>query len=380
MEKNNTKLTDLLREYYPNVYLVADKSLSNYDAPPQDVESVKFTKKSNAEKGRHPGLISNVRDNTSSLIVSRETSPFKYFLDGCRRTYYLCDIASASGRVIPVIAGQYSAAVIKRDNAGDVSLFRYNRYAIIVFLTGGNGLNKGDCDELCKKINNSFPDIDLRAVSVDLKNQHNETPQDASIARINMEMQALEVGFLEELSKKRIIDERNMIIVDGALQFKRKTDPTWAFLGYALGISKHFNQRLEGLVEPHKQIGVHLLGLTEVGQRTTAFRLKDSSTNIDYLFWYLRIQPCQYLNFPFAGIIRVEKALTTSRELDEGIETSVIDYLSAHILHERSVNPYGLDFRWASHLYPIYLTEQIQKQKFLSDYHFNNLLNRRVIE
>jgi hypothetical protein len=101
------------------------------------------------------------------------------------------------------------------------------------------------------------------------------------------------------------------------------------------------------------------------------------NSDINYAYWYLRIQPRKHLNYPFAGIIRIEKALIDPIEKeDKQISSDKIDYLSNFLLLERNVNSYGIDFRWASHLYPIYLTEQIQKKKFISDHFFYSLLQK----
>jgi hypothetical protein len=190
-----------------------------------------------------------------------------------------------------------------------------------------------------------------------------------------MAMHALEIGYLEDMTTQKEVDADKMIIVDGPLQFRLLKDRNRAFLKYAVGVSKSFNLYLENVVEKHKQIGSHLLKLDKPGERTSAFLLEDKSSGMYYAYWYLRIQPRSRMNYPFAGIIRIEKALIDPKEKeDKQVSSDTIDYLSSYLLIERHVNPYGSDFRWASHLYPIYLSERIQKEKFLSDHYFYSLL------
>lgn len=385
MKPQPYKLLDLIRKYNRNIYPVAIQSMEEFDSLPQDSSTnASYSRQQSAENGRAADVISNVRLRADSgLKPCRKTTPFKYFLDGCRRTYYLCDMATRSGSIVPLVAGQFSSAVVERNNDnGKVSLYDYERKSIIIIPSGADGLDSEDADDLIEEIEERFKGRHFTAKKLDIKtgkkqgqkNYDDKKPQDKAIARINMEMQALEIRYLEEMTTQKTIGEKNMVIVDGPLQFQRAKDKNRAFLRYALGVSKHFDIYLENLVEKNKQIGAHLFHLKKVGDRTSAYVLHDDSSHISYAFWYLRIQPREHLNFPFAGLIRVEKALIDPNERDGDISSDLIDYLSSYILLERSVNPYGLDFRWASHLYPIYLTEQIQKTRFLSDHFFYSLL------
>ena len=76
---------------------------------------------------------------------------------------------------------------------------------------------------------------------------------------------------------------------------------------------------------------------------------------------------------PLAGIIKVE-VLANGDEQENGLDRDRVDQLSALILSERNVTPYGSDNRWANHIYPIYLTELYLKSGFLSDVYFKGLL------
>ena len=374
-------IRDLLEKYVgkPNIFPIAVPLLEEPESMPQDSETGRkpLKSKQSAEPKRLASEITNVKDK--EIPVARQTSPFKYFLDGCRRTYHLCDL-STDGHIIPLIAGQFSSAIIERDNkTGNVSLYKHDRKSIVIILSGGGGLPEEDARDLVQK-------IEERAVSTGQKiiahsvhlNSANikkiEKPQDKAIAQINMAMHDMEIEFLETMTTKKEIDADRMIVVDGPVNFRLSKHHNRAFLEYAIGVSKSFNLHLEDVVEKNKQIGSHLLNLEKTGDRTSAFILDGESGNY-YAYWYLRIQPRQKMTHPFSGIIRVEKALTDPMDReDKQISSDTVDYISNYLLLERHVNPYGLDFRWASHLYPIYLSERIQKEKFLSDHFFYSLL------
>jgi hypothetical protein len=370
-------LLDLIKKYNQNIFPVAVHTTLDIDNIPQDVD-MRFvvSNKKCAEHGRDASEITYVpsRFRESGVQLTNIKTPFRYFLDGCRRVYHLGDMATRSGNIVPLIAGQYSSAVIERNNTAMVSLYKHRRQSIIIIPSGAYGLDREDAEELVSEINQRFAGQDFVAQSLDMKlnKRLNEKPQDKSIAKINMAMQELEIQYLEDLTSKKMIDEDKMVIVDGVLQFRQFKNKNRAFLRYALGVAKTFDLYLEDYVEKHKQIGAHLLNLKKVGERTSCFLLHDDMAKMDYVFWYLRIQ--KPIGYPFAGIIKVQKALVDKHEYDDGISSESIDYLSSYLLRERNVSAYGLDFRWASHLYPIYLTEQIQKQKFINDYFFYSLL------
>lgn len=383
MKPQRFGIRDLLEKYVNrhNIFEIAAPLLEEPESVLQDSEAGRkpLHAKESAEPKRLTTEITNVKDK--QIPVERGTSPFKYFLDGCRRTYHLCDMSTNAGHIVPLIAGQFSSAIVKRDNeTGNISLFRHDRKGIVIILSGGGGLNGEDAKDLVGMIEKRATDTGqmFYAKDVHLKKSVNnkvEKPQDKAIAQIQMEMHELEIQYLEAMTTNKEVDADTMIVVDGPLNFRLPKHRNRAFLEYAIGVSKSFNLYLENVVEKNKQIGSHLLRLEQSGDRTSAFILKDESSGICYAYWYLRIQPRKRMSYPFAGIIRIEKVLIDPTEKeDQKISSDKVDYLSSYLLIERHVNPYGSDFRWASHLYPIYLSERIQKEKFLSDHYFYSLL------
>lgn len=63
--------------------------------------------------------------------------------------------------------------------------------------------------------------------------------------------------------------------------------------------------------------------------------------------------------------MKVEKIMM-DEELENGIDSDVIDLISANIINERNPTCYGTDKRWANHLYPVFLTESFVKSKYIS--------------
>ncbi len=370
-------LFDLLRKYNPHTYPVFNYRLESLDEETQDAGwSEQHVVRNVRGEDAHPSVteIRNVADGGPSFC--RDNSYFSYFLDGCRRAYYLCDMATKSGAMLPIIAGQVSSAVLKRArDSGKVGLKRHDKRGILLLPVGGNALNSDDADEIKRVVDASFASDGMTVMPITIR--HPDNPKNDALAKLNMEMQNLEIQFLEELAVSGQIGQENMVIVDGALQFQNIGKDHIANLRYAVGLSKHFNLHLRNVISKDREIGTLLIDLKEVGDRTIGFRLRLDS-GMQYAFWYLRIRSRAHLDFPFAGIVKLEKVLVTTKEKEDGLPSDVIDNISRCVLLERTVSPYGMDFRWASHIYPIFLSEQIQKKKFTTDYFFKSILRRKV--
>jgi hypothetical protein len=376
--KTGWTLFDLLKRYNPDTFPVSPSNPENFDELAQDISLTPDDVDKNGlgeYDTRSRDRITNVLERRGPSF-SRQSSAFVFFLDGCRRAYYLCDMATPSGAMLPILAGQISSAVIERaKDTGRVSLYRHRSEGLLLLPVGGGGLNREDAEAIKAVVDRSFLQQRLSAKCIQLKH---DDPKDDALAHLNMEMQNLEIRFLEEMANSGVIDQQRIVVVDGALQFQRIRNERRAFLRYAVGISKRFNFHLKGIVSRTREIGTHVINLKKVGDRTSAFRLKEQHSGVNYSFWYLRIHPVEKMLFPFAGIVKIEKVLVDEAEREDGLPTDVVDNISRFVLLERTVATYGLDFRWASHIYPIYLTEQIQHRKFVTDHFYRTVLRRRV--
>jgi hypothetical protein len=76
---------------------------------------------------------------------------------------------------------------------------------------------------------------------------------------------------------------------------------------------------------------------------------------------------------PLDGIVKIEKIAIDNHEKEEGFESGLVDNISKSIISERNVTCHGKDTRWPNHIYPMYLTEKMLKESFLSSHYFLNL-------
>jgi hypothetical protein len=364
----------VLKSYIKTLYPVRGVCLDEETHTPQDA-SLPVT-------ALRPGVLAetepppqqtccNVLDNLqlTNRGFPRSQSLFSLFLDGTRQTYLVAEMASTGKRYLPVIAAQISAAVISRDRlTGRVSTYTHDHRRLMAVPGGGGGMNDGDIEQLRKDLSSRKMTIDVIAY----RPKSDQDPKDSAIAKINSQMQGLEVAALENMTNKRLLAQDCMLVVDGSVQFQdvRKENLSW--LKHVIGVAKSFNTHLSFLKDG-TEIGAMLASqLHRIGDRTPAFRFKLDEAH-QYAIWYLRIRARNQVSSPLSGIIKVEKLLVTDTEKGLGLCSDTVNNVSASLVGERYVTPYGRDDRWPNHLYPIYLAERLQHAQFLGGPHFLRL-------
>lgn len=330
----------------------------------------------------HPGLVAETDPppmpfNVATLSdvgkrgYDRQSSLFEFFLDGTRRTFLVAEMESSSKRYLPVLGGQISAAVVRRDReTGKVRVHRRDGMNVIALPGGGIGINEGDLRELDQKLQAAKRPFHVVQYG-DKGIARKEQPTDLAIAAINAAMQKLEIEALEDLTNSNLTSAQNMLIVDGSVQFTRIPLKHRSWLRNVVGVSKTFRTNLV-FTKSKEEIGALLVKtLRKSGDRTPAF--KATLSNNMYATWYLRIRDMQHTDKPLSGVVKVERLLITEEEMELGLGTDLINNVSLSLLGERYVTPYGKDERWANHLYPVYLAERYQKSQLMSEMQFLRL-------
>lgn len=356
------KILDALREKGIIFYQSERYNLDSFYFDSYQDEGELFEKAGIFEEGNKRGRIIKVEPKTS-------TSLFKYFLDGSRRTYRVAE-AEIDGKLVPVIAGQVGSGVCKR--AGDpVKKQQLLRKNVLMLYSRIPTDDYADIKRNIEKIK----DFNIKVESYDYSSNMEVRPENKAIARIQDIMYNMEVDLLEEMTKKNILKPSEMLALDGSLQFADIRDERYFY--NVIGISKTFNPNLKNMLKiKNKSIGT-ILPQLKYGERTPVFKYNQTGESQRFRqtigAWYLRIRPEQQVRNPLDGIIKIEKIAVTEKEKEDGFETGVIDNISSSILLERNVTCYGNDPRWASHIYPIYLTETMIKNSFMSDIYFLNI-------
>ena len=317
----------------------------------------------------------------------RTYSGFSFFMDGSRRTYKIGDMVIDGKKIYPVVVAQVRAGCTER-SAGK-KLLACGEVARKNLLLLSDKINDVDFAEIRQRIQKTqmAQDLHLDVIKYHFDPMKDSVPINAAIAKANTMMHNMEIDILESMVGSDLLEPDRMLIVDGPLQFIRQDTGKAEFADMfynVVGVSKSFDPMLPTSSRARRggaQIGAELLKL-EYGERTPVF-LKENSRHRKFGCWYLRIRPKSRVSNPLEGIIKIEKMATLEDyanedgEIDDhGLKTAVVDTISLSLLNEGAPTCYGRDERWASHLYPIYLTERLIKSSFESDMVFISRFKR----
>lgn len=334
-----------------------------------------------------------IKNLTEAARVFRKEKPlFTYFLDGSRRIYKVDDI-EYSKRLFPVVGGQIGVACCRRDasdNFGKAILESQLVLSLPSFAVAGQKYSTQFLGRLTKQINETerLKRLGIRfdeifTYSSDKADKDSKEYLDRGTATIQDKMIECEKKVVAELVKKNLLHQDSYLIKDGSLQYSKMASGDFRELAVyqsnyrrVVGVSKSFNPEFS--TDNRGQSNAARIANLPLNHRTPAAMyvpLEDNKRigKSRFSIWYVRIREAKYSESPFAGVLKLEKVLTTEEEIENGLDSGEVDRITANIINERNPVCYGKDGRWANHLYPIYLTETYIKSKFLSDLHFINL-------
>ncbi len=309
-------------------------------------------------------------------------SMFKYFLDGSRHTYKVDDM-SFQKNVYPIIAGQVGVGCCERIDKRLLPAIPLERKLVIVLPDKAFSTNEWNREDVAR--------ILLLDINKDLKSKHNiifdgllmyNTNKDESfdkkgVAKIQDYMVEMEKKLVATLALEGKLNESSYLIKDGSLDYQKislKRNKNALNISdnrvknnyrYVIGVSKSFDPT-KCLVKGGGT-NSNIIAQLKLYERTAAYRYTSKRANVDFCIWYLRIRDPRYTHSIFDGVVKVEKLIITEKERINGIDTDDINNITAYLINERNPVCYGVDDRWANHLYPVYLTEKYVKSKYLSN-------------
>lgn len=365
--------------------------LDNSERPFIDYGEDTIIWKKTAENHKPPHRTYVSLEELSKKLSQRNEQLLTYFLDGSRRVFKVDDIAymQSGGRsvIYPVIAGQIGVGCCKRIDK-HMSCEKFKQEIVLSMPDIANADGKpgffpatakklNDCSEL-QRLKIEFSTIIPYKTS---KNGEKKF-EDRGTACIQDRMGEREKELVAELVREGKLNQDNYLVKDGSLEYrptkedrtdKRKYQIFKNNYNWVIGVSKNFNPEvcidINGKPNPGFIADLPLFHRTPVA----CFENPEFFGDIQFAVWYIRLRDKSRTRTLFDGIIKVEKMLVTQEELDEGVDSALVDTLSAYLINERNPVCYGSDLRWANHLYPIYLTESFVKSKYLSTDSFLHL-------
>lgn len=314
--------------------------------------------------------------------IKGATPLLTFFLDGSRHVFKVDDIAY-NKQVFPVVAGQIGVGCCRREARSMKKEHLYQELVLVLpdkaHADGWNDeayfqakVEKLNESEELKKLNLKFSAI--IPYSTSKSGTSRVKLEDVAIAKVQDYMVEAEKRMVAELVTKKRLDQDNYLVKDGSLEYQKMTsgDLTLRSLqhirhnyNWVIGVSKSFNPELchDHTGKPNSNYIADL----PVFHRTPVARYVSSRVGTDVAFgvWYIRLRDKKHTQTPFDGVVKVEKIMM-DEEIDKGIDSDVIDMVSANILNERTPTCYGIDKRWANHLYPVFLTETYVKSQYIS--------------
>jgi len=293
--------------------------------------------------------------------LSRSEKPFyRFFIDGSIRTYFL-GTGMEGRRSFPIELAQIGATVVERNDAGRIQIHSHSQQILLLLPKQNQGISDTVWDKIQRM---RTPDY-LRIVDFSLPDRLGDArndPRDKAGGKARSEMHKLEIELINSTDDLRSDD--NWLILDGSVMFVEETLwDSWKKMGepFIIGVAKSFKKNPVfqfGRRSSERKDITSILASLPHAHRTSAFRAYDGKI----AFWYVRLREQKELDYPLMGVVKVEFPCPNQKP----ISCELADLISRALVAERNVSPYGLDRRWHCSLYPIYIAEQVIKNKFLS--------------
>lgn len=362
-------------------------SLDHADRPSVDYGNSDMIWKRRAETTLHRTYVD--LSGLSKKLAASGDQILSYFLDGSRKVFKVDDIAYAKsgGRslIYPVIAGQIGVGCCHRIDK-KIMPAKFKREFVLSMPDVADADEKtgfwpatakklSDCDDL-KRLGIEFTTI----LPYKTSKSDDKKFEDRATACVQDRMIECEKKLVAELVREGSLNQDNYLVKDGSLEYrptkedkadKKRYQTFKNNYNWVIGASKNFNPEVcedNGKPNPGFIADLPLYHRTPVAEYENPM-LGD----IKFAVWYIRLRDKSKTRTPFDGILKVEKILVTEEETEAGIDSELVDTLSAYLLNERNPVCYGSDLRWANHIYPIFLTESYVKSRYLSAESFLHL-------
>jgi hypothetical protein len=232
-----------------------------------------------------------------------------------------------------------------------------------------------ECEEL-KRLKIEFSTILPYKTCVD-----NAKYEDRATVCVQDRMIEREKDLVAELVREGKLNQDNYLVKDGSLEYRPSKEDKANKKQYqifknnynwVIGVSKNFNpevcEDINGKPNPGFIADLPLFHRTPVADYENPIM-----GDIKFAVWYIRLRDKNQTRTPFDGILKVEKILVTMEENEHGIDSELVNTLSAYLINERNPVCYGSDLRWANHIYTVYLTESYVKSLYLCTESFLHL-------
>ena len=292
---------------------------------------------------------------------------FRYFVDGSARTMNAGYIVDTRNRYLPIFMAQIAVAATRLHEAIiEVEDYRI-RTAFFLPATFG-AVDKKEAKKIIKDAAQSsrYPlNLEVDYYTLDARTE----PLDAARQKVLSCMHGMEIDLIQELAESGKVTQEDMLMIDGSLQFYNNLDKAREAFRNVVGIAKSFDlhQRI-GSGPKAREVGAVVADLKH-RYRTPARKVPVPRTNLVIGAWYLRLHPARR-GVGLAdddGVVKLELFALGGADRQQPLDMARCDLISRHVLQLRHPTTPSTDPRWASHLYPIHLTERYIKTRFRAE-------------
>lgn len=291
---------------------------------------------------------------------------FRFFIDGSERVTAAGFVIDPKKRYLPLLIAQVAVATTELQ-AACLTIKHYDSRNTFFF---PDSFAEEDLAEakrvVCAAAKSSrLPlDLDFDKYQVD----EDKTPMDRARAKVLQKMHYMEIQRIADLARGGEISRDSLLLIDGSIEFYSDMDRHQEAFRNVVGVAKSFDlhRRYHSKGKDAERVGA-LISRLQPKKRTPA--LGTQHRNLTIASWYLRLQGGHRripgLD-PQDGVIKIEVFPDAPGDDTPTIDAARCDRLSKHILALRAPATPNTDARWASNLYPVYLTERYIKTRFRS--------------
>ena len=308
------------------------------------------------------------RPETEQVVVGENDSDaqqlFRYFVDGSMRTTNAGYVVDSNDRYLPIFIAQIAVAATRLDTKG-LRVGEYRNRNVFFLPDTFTEADKDEAEQLVKSAAGSsrWPlALDFECYVL----EEGTEPVDAARKKVLAGMHEMEIALIKDLADSDKVTRDDMLMIDGSLQFYGNLDRAREAFRNVVGVAKSFDlhQRV-GTGRNAKQVGALVAGLRH-RHRTPARKITVSRTNLAIGAWYLRLHSAKHLAGLGIddGVVKLELFPDGEAGHQRPLPTDRCDLISRNVLALRHPTTPSTDPRWASHLYPIHLTERYIRTRF----------------
>lgn len=302
-----------------------------------------------------------------SGIADDDPLLFRFFIDGSQRITNAGYVVDPKKRYLPLIIAQTGVATTELKG----SQLRLRHYDSINTLFFPDSFSAEDLDHAevvaCEAAKSSRLPLDLSFDHYEVDDTDSRPPVDRARARVLRKMHKMEVDRIVSLANAGDISRKALLLIDGSIEFYVDMDRHKEAFRNVVGVAKSFNlHRPYQSGSSAERVG-SVISRLPAGHRTPA--RGTPHRNLTIASWYLRLHGrsrMASLEYP-DGVVKIEVFPDDPSDDSPIVDAARCARISEHVFALRAPATPNTDVRWASHLYPVHLTERYIKTQFRSD-------------